>query len=699
VFAALTHADVPAVLHGYHVADRALFASDTVRFDGEIVAAIAAGTPSLADEAAALVEVELVPEPPVLDPHEALKPNSPAVHADWRTYTTSYPEITREHNDCGYVTIEKGEVTKGFAEADHILDEVYMTEMSHPVPIEPHAVVAVWEGDRVTVWSTTQMPFTARSRVAETLQIPESSVRVVVPHLGGGFGSKCDFHFEAHVAALARAASRPVKLVLDRRSEFTVNDQLRHPMTIRLRTGIAADGTILARSAKLTLDTGAYASHGPAISEIATMMAVGPYRIPHVFVEAHTVYTNKTPAGSTRGPSGPQVCWAVEQHTDELAARAGQTPLDFRRRNLVAAGDVGPTGQTFEETGALECLERAIDALGSDGGPEPGFGVGFACGWWFSYPEPSGAMVKLNEDGTATVLTGAQENGTGAVVALSKIVAAELGLDPERVSIVYQDTDLGLYDLGSAGSQTTFNNGRAVLAAVGEVKERLTQLAADHLEANSADLILTGNEVRIVGSPDHGVAIETLTRKAQRDGELIAAAQAPQPPPHPTNFAATCVGRAEFPAFAAPSFFSHAARVHVDAETGVVQVKKVAAVHNSGTILNPEGALGQVEGGVVHGIGIALTERTAFTRDGRQVNPHLTDYKLQTIADAPEIAVDFVQVPASDGPRGARGLGEPPVVPTAAAIANAIADATGIRVRTLPMTAERVADAIARAGR
>jgi CO/xanthine dehydrogenase Mo-binding subunit len=694
VLAVLTHRDVPKVLHGYHVADRPLFASDAVRFDGEIVAAIAALTPEIADRAAELVELEIEAQAPLLDPEAALLPDAPLVHPDWERYGTAHAEVVRDRNDCGFVTIEKGDVEAGLAAADHVVEQIFTTEMSHPVPIETHAVLAAWEGSRVTVWTTSQMPFNARTRVAETLAMRESDVRVIVPHLGGGFGGKCDFHFEAHVAALARAARRPVRLVLDRRAEFTLNDQLRHPIRILLRSGISRDGTLLAREAELILDTGAYASHGPAISELATMMAVGPYRIPNIRAEAHTVYTNKTPAGSVRGPSGPQVCWAVEQHTEELAARVGMSGLEFRRRNLVAEGDTGPTGQLFEPTGTVECLEQAADAIGYEDEHPVGEGTGLACGWWFSYPEPSGAIVKMNEDGTATVITGAQENGSGSVMGFPKLVAAELGLDEERVSIVYQDTDLGPYDLGSGGSQTTFNNGRAILSAVAVVKRRLAQLAADELEASEADLVFDGNGVFVAGSPGRAVPLEKLTRDAQANGTLVLAAEAPAPPPHPENFGASCAGRAHFPAFAAPSFFVHAARVRVDRETGVVEVAKVAAVHNSGTILHRSGARGQVEGGVVHGIGIALSERTELAADGRQVNPHLTDYKLQTIADVPEIVVSFVELPASEGPRGARALGEPPVIPTAGAVANAIADASGARVRTLPMTAERVLAAL-----
>ena len=465
-------------------------------------------------------------------------------------------------------------------------------------------------------------------------------------------------------------------------------------MTIDLKTGIRADGTVVARRARLVLDTGAYAADGPILTEIATMMAVGPYRIPHLLIEGHTVYTNKTPAGSTRAPTGPQVCWAVEQHTDALAERAGLGAYEFRMRNLVDEGDEGPTGQRFEAIGMKECLRKAAELIGWGEATSSGEGVGLSCGWWFSYPGASGAYVKMNEDGTATVVTGAQENGTGAVMGLALIAADELGLEPDDVSLVYNDTDAGPYDGGSAGSQTTFNNGRAVIAAATQVRERLLSLASDELEAAAEDLELQEGTVRVRGAPQRAIPVVRLVAKAQDDGEVLLGRGSSQPPPLPESFGASCAGRLYFPAFAAPTFFCHAARVLVDRETGVVRVKDVAAAHDFGRVLNPLGAEGQVEGGVAHSLGMALTEGTQY-RDGRQLNPHLLDYKLQTSADVPPIKVAFVDAPAKDGgPHGSKGVGEPPVVPTAGAVANGIAAATGARTRHLPMTAWRVWSAL-----
>jgi CO/xanthine dehydrogenase Mo-binding subunit len=692
VLAVLTQADVPDVRYGPFVRDRTLFARDVVRFEGELVAAVAALSPEIAEEACRLIHVDYEPLEPVLDPEAALSDAATLVHPRWEDYDAE-PSIVRHGNDCGLMTLVKGDVERGLAEADMVVSERYETDMTHAVPIEPHAALAEWHGRRVTVWSSTQAPFAARSGVARTLGLSESDVRVIVPTLGGGFGGKCDFHFEAHVAALARVAGRPVRLLLDRRQEFMAIDKTRHPMTIELETGVRADGSFTARRARIVLDAGAYVSDSRYATELSLMLAVGPYRIPHVSAEAHTVYTNRTPAGSVRAPGGPQTCWAVEQHTDVIAERLGLDPVELRRRNLVRAGDTGPTGQVFARPAALECLERAVEL--SQWGTElpENEALGVACSWWFSLPAPSGAYVKLNADGSGTIVTGAQENGSGAVMGLPLLVAEELAMRPDQFTLLCQDTDAGPFDIGSQGSQTTINNGRAVLAAAREVREQLLALGSEELEIAAGDLELAEGTVRAKGAPSHAVPIADLAAGAHGRELLLGRGSGP-PPPLPEHDASGCVGRGAFSAFASPSFACHVAHVRVDCETGVSRVLEHVAVHDFGRVLNPLGAEGQVEGGVAHGLGIALSERTVY-RDGRQLNPHLLDYKLQTAADAPKISVGFVESDPGEGtPLGAKGVGEQPVIPPAAAAANALARACGTRVQRLPMTPERVWEAI-----
>jgi CO/xanthine dehydrogenase Mo-binding subunit len=686
VLAVLTHEDVPDVLYGDLAEDRRLFARERVRFEGDVVAAVAALTPEIAAEAAAAVEVEYEPLPAVSDIEAALADDAPLVHPDWESYEAD-EDLVRNGNVLGYSTIVKGDADAAMAEADVVVSGRYVTDASQGAPIEPRALLAQWEGDRVTVWSSTQVPYAARAGVAHVLEIPQSRVRIVVPLLGGGFGSKCDFHYEGHVAALARAAGRPVKLVFSREEEFIAPDHRREGMVIELETGARSDGTLVARRGRLVLDGGAYCGEGGFFAQMAAMHACGPYEIEHVNIESTLVYTNNQPSGSIRAPTAPQVCWALEQHMDELAEALGLDPVELRRRTLVAEGSEGPTRQVLGPIAMRETLERAVEMIAPEGELPEDEAIGVASGWWPSFGNPSGAYVKLNADGSGTIVTGAQENGSGAVMALPLLVADVLGMDPESFSILYQDTEAAPFDSGSSGSQTTMNNGRAVVAAAGEVRDLLLDMAAKRLEVAREDLELAGGQVRIVGAPERAIDISALAGS----GERLIGKGSGRAPKNPPCDAEGCLGRLGMESFLEPQVFTHAARVKVDRETGVVRVLQVAAAHDSGVIVNRIGATGQVYGGVVMGIGQALLEVSQLDADGRQRNPHLLDYKLVTASDAPQIDVAWIETPAENGgPLGTKGVGEPPTVPTPGAIANAIAQVVGTRVRQLPMTPERV---------
>jgi CO/xanthine dehydrogenase Mo-binding subunit len=694
VFAVLTQDDVPDVRYGGFVEDRTLFARDVVRFEGEIVAAVAAHTAEIAAQAVELIEVEYEPLPAISDPEEALRDGAVLIHAGWESYDAS-EDVVRSGNDGSRSTIVKGDVEAALAESDFVVTERYVADMSHAVPIEPRAIVAEWQGDKVTVWSSTQVPFIARAGVAKTLELPEADVRIVVPHLGGGFGGKCEFHFEAQVAALARAAGRPVRLVFTRREEFIAPDHRREGQVLELETGVMADGTLHARRARLVLDNGAYAADAPFFPQLAAMMAVGPYRVPHVSVDAHLAYTNTTPSGSVRAPTAPQSCWALEQHMDAVAERVGIDPLELRRRNIVKAGDETATRQVLEHIAAAETLERAAEMIGYGRELPDDEAFGIACGWWPTFGMPSGAHVKLHGDGSGTIVTGAQECGTGSVMALPLLAAEVLGMRPEQFTVVYQDTDAGPWDAGASGSQTTTNNGRAVVQAAIDVREQLLELAEEVLEAARADLELVPGRVQVKGSPTRGVAISELAEKAA-GGKLLLGRGSGSPPPQPDCDVSGCTGRLGMESFLAPTFMTHAVRCKVDRATGVVRVLEVAAAHDSGTVINRMGADGQVEGGVAMGIGMALSEGSQLSADGRQLNPYLLDYKLQTAADVPSIRIDWVGGPVPNaGPNGAKAVAEPPCVPTPGAVGNAIAKVAG-RVHKLPMTPLRVWEAMQR---
>jgi CO/xanthine dehydrogenase Mo-binding subunit len=461
-------------------------------------------------------------------------------------------------------------------------------------------------------------------------------------------------------------------------------------MVIDISTGVTRDGVITARCATLLLDNGAYTADAGFFPQVAAMHVAGPYAIPNVAVEAHLLYTNHQPSGSIRAPTAPQACWAAESHTDEVAARLGIDPVEFRRMNGVDTGKVGPSGQTYDEIGLQRCLDIAPRLVGAGEDLPADEAIGVAVGWWPSFSAPSGAIVKLDGDGYGQIITGAQECGTGAVMTLRQLVADELGMDAERFQLVYQDTSVAPYDMGATGSQTLFNNGRAAIAAAGQIADQLRELAADRLEAAPDDIVLANGSAHVAGTPDRVVSIDELAEIAA-GGELLIGHGSGPPPEAPPLVGSSCVGDTGMAAWVAPQFSCHAARVRLDRDTGVVRVLHVGAAHDSGTILNEVGALGQVEGGVMMGIGQALTEGTSYDDAGHQRNAALLDYKLQTCADAPTVTTEFVQIPtAGAGPRGAKGLAEAPNVATAAAISNAIAQLVGRPVRQLPMTAERV---------
>jgi len=686
VRAVLTHEDVPDVRYGALAQDRRLFAKEKVRWEGDVVAAVAARTPEIARAAAAAIDVEYEVLDPLPDYVANLEPGAPLVHEEWHDYGAD-ENLGRDGNVLGRSTIVRGDADAAMAAADVVVRGRYVAEASQAAPIEPRAVLAQWSGDRVTIWSSSQVPFIARAGVAHTLQLPQSQVRVVVPLLGGGFGAKCDFHFEAHVAALSRATGRPVKLVFTRREEFIAPDHRREGIAVELETGATRDGRLLARRARLVLDGGAYCGEGGFFAQMAAMHAVGPYQVENVAVESYLMYSTNQPSGSVRAPTAPQTCWALEQHLDELADALGLDPAELRRRTLIEDGATGPTGQVYEAIGARPTLEAALELIGYGQDLPDDEAIGIACGWWPSFASPSGAWVKLNEDGSGTIVTGALECGSGAVMALPLLAAEVLGMRPQDFSVLSADTEAGPWDMGASGSQTTFNNGRAVLAAAAEVREQLLDLAADRLEVDRADLELADGAVRVAGASHRRVTVAELAGT----GTPLLGKGSGTPPEAPPVDASACVGRMGLESFLAPQLMTHAARVRVDRRTGVVQVVAFAAVHDSGRILNRLGADGQVYGGVAMGIGQALSEATWLDASGRQRNPGLLDYKLQTAADLPPIAVRWIEIDTPGaGPRGSKGVGEPPCVPTSGAIGNAIARVIGRHVDRLPMTPERV---------
>jgi len=691
VFAVMTQDDVPDVRFG-SVADRTLFAKDVVRFEGEVVAAVAAIDAETATRAIDAIVVEYAELPVIDDIEVAVLPDSPLVHEEWASYSAD--GVERDGNIASFTSITRGDVDAALGAAHRVVSTRHIADASQAVPIEPHGVVAQWDGGRVTIWTSTQVPFQARNGVCETLDLPTNKVRIVVPHMGGGFGGKCGFHYEAHIAALAQAARRPVRLVFTREEEFLAPDRRREGMVIEITSGVDDAGRLTARKSRVVLDNGAYTADASFFPHMAALHALGPYKIDNVHVESSSVYTNHQPSGSVRAPTAPQTCWALESHTDEVARAVGVDPVEFRLVNAIDTGATGVTGQVYDEIGLQQCIRSATEQAGYGDDLPDDEAIGVAIGWWPSLPDPSGAYVKIDSDGKGIIITGAQECGTGSVMTLPILAARELGMAPEDFEIVYQDTSVAPYDTGATGSQTLLNNGRATIEAAREIAEQLRELAADKLEAAATDIVLADGAAHVTGSPESSIAITELAEIAS-GAEMLMGKGSGSPPEYPEASVSGCIGDQGLNGWAGPQFSCHAVRIRLDRDTGVVRVLDVAAAHDSGVIINPVGATGQVEGGVLMGIGQALTERTVFGDDGNQLNPALLDYKLQTAADAPSITISFVETFTPNmGPYGAKPIAEAPNIATAAAISNGITKLTGRAVRRLPMTAERVWETI-----
>jgi CO/xanthine dehydrogenase Mo-binding subunit len=692
VRAVIAAADIPDVRYGGALKDETVFARDRVRYVGQPVAAVAATTPEAADAALAAIEAVYEPLPAVLDLDAALAPGAPLVHEDWRSYT-AIPILHRDGNVCNRARIVVGDVERGFAEADRIFEHRFRTAMVHQGYTEPRAAVAQWDSSgTVTVWSNTQLPFDVQNTLAEILAIPPSRIRIVVPGIGGGFGGKLRIGMEHFAALLARKTGRPVKAMTTSEEELTAAYP-RQGTVVELKTGVTTDGRITAKEGRIWFDTGAFAGSGPGVASVATLVLAGPYRIPNLRLEGYAVYTNKTNCGSYRAPSGPQSNFAVESQMDVIADALGLDPLEFRLRNIVREGDEGPTGQVLNAVGLEECLLEAAGAIGwKDRRPGPWRGKGLACGWWTTTGGSSGVYVKINPDGTVALNTGAAEIGTAALTGAAQVLAEELGVDLADINVVSADTFSTPFDFGAQGSRTAFAVGNACRAAVADLQRQLFALAASQLGVEAAACTLADKHV-VAG--DRRLSLAELARLSQlTGGGLIAHGTFIAPP---TAYDTKRVEAHVYPAFHSPSFHAHAVEVSVDPETGEITVEKYVVAQDVGFAMNPKYIEGQIEGGVAQGLGQALSEEIVY-EDGRVRNPNLTDYKMPTTLDMPRVQTILVQHPSLVGPYGAKGVGEPPNIEPPAAVANAVAAATGLRITSLPITAEKVALGLRDAG-
>jgi CO/xanthine dehydrogenase Mo-binding subunit len=550
----------------------------------------------------------------------------------------------------------------------------------------------------LSVTMSTQHPFHVRAGLASLFDLPVGRVDVRAPAVGGGFGGKLHFGIAPQAAAMALATGHPVRLVCSR-AEDMVTGAPRENSIVELTSAIDDAGRIRARRASVLLDAGAYALDTPSLVSLGAFYTTGPYAIDALDLTCRGLYTNTCPTGSFRGPTGPQVVFAVETHMDEIADALGLDRLELRRRNAIRRGDRGPTGERMVAEPALaECLavaEARLDAFRREPAPDTRpRGYGLACTWWSTLGTPSAAVIEAHEDGTLTLSTGGVEIGTGAIsTGLPALVAEELGVRFEDVHLRSGSTRDAPYESGSRGSRTQYAAGNAALTAAREIARQLKDEAALLLEVAPEDLRLTDGRVEVAGAPGASLPLAQVVRSATaRSGPVLATGRyRAQDAALEGAVIEQAAGR--FNRLNEPTFHCHAVEIALDEETGRIEVVRYVAVHDAGRIVNPVGARGQVEGGVVQGLGYALTEHLEIGADGRIRNGDLVDYRIPTIADIPRaIETIFVESsPALGGPAGAKGLGEPPVILSAAAAGAALRDILGHTPHRLPFDAPAVA--------
>jgi CO/xanthine dehydrogenase Mo-binding subunit len=696
VRAILTAADIPGLHKKAPTRAHAVLAIDRVVFVGQPVAAVAADEPAIAEEALDLIQVTYEVLSAAVDPLRSMQPGAPPVADAGTEADTSealaHSAVTLSKSESSgpakavnvsqQARVQRGDVARGFAESDFVLEKTYRVPMVHQGYLEPHAVLAQWDSTGfLTLWSSTQGSFNTRSEVADVIGVAENQIKVIPVECGGGFGGKIRALCEPITALLARVTGRPVRYVMSRREELEAGMPAPQ-VIIRLKTGVKRDGTLMALEAETVLDSGAFSGTVLAVSAV---FLGSMYRWPAFEIRGAEVLTHKPSVAAYRAPVAPQTIFAIESHMEQIARELGLDPVEFRLRHLVQEGDLMVNGQPWPSIGAHQVLNRIAEhplwknraewakSSGANGGPRRG--TGLAIGGWLGGLQPTGATVRLNPDGSLSVLTG-QVDIAGTNIALAQIAATAYGVDIEKVRITTGDTDSAPITGLSAGSKTIYTVGVAVLEAAKEARTQTLEIAAKELEASVHDLEIDEGRVVVRGVPDRAITLAQIGKK----GNLYMSKTPP-------------VLGVSHPAFSqqAPAFAAQLARVEIDPDTGELTLCEFVVVQDAGKAINPLGVAGQMQGGSVQSLGMALTEGMLFDDSGRLTNPSLLDYRKLTAADLPDIETIIVEVPSPAGPFGARGVGEPPIVPAPAAIANAVQDAVGIRITELPITPERIA--------
>ncbi len=708
VRAVLTHEDLPRVAHstaGQPYPETspydAYLLDRRVRYVGDWVAFVAADTPAIAEEALSMIAVEYEVLPAVFDPLEAMREGAPQLHDPDTTHPISgqhFGDIyDAAHNLAAHEEIHYGDFAATMREADIVVEGEYRVPFISHAVLEPHVCVAYLDGyDRLIVVSSTQVPYHTRRQLAAVLQLPISRIRVVKPRVGGGFGSKQEMVLEPVAAALALNTRQPVRIEYSRQEEFTAG-RFRHPMIIRMRSGVKQDGTLLALSMHSIGNAGAYGTHSFTVTRSTGHKTLCLYRAKAYAFRADAAYTNLPITGAMRGYGAPQGFFALESHIDEIAHRLNMDPLEFRRKNHVQKGDWDPmemveengvwrSKRQFRSCGLPQCLERGSAAFGwgkpfdrGDGKPfRRGRGMATAMqGSGVASFELGGASIKLNEDGSFNVMTGATDIGQGSDTILAQIAAEALGVDMGKIIMHSVDTDSSVFDYGSYASSTTYISGGGVKVAADRVRKQVLDVAGDLLDCSPEDMSIVDSVIYTPRGPSHltvaDIASETLYGKHRQ--QIMA--------------------KGDFWTDDSPApFFAQFVEVEVDTETGRVRVTRAVNALDLGKAINPTLASGQVEGAVAMALGYALSEEVKFDEQGRVRNAGFADYKVMSTLDMPEMTTILIEDTEYSGPFGAKSAGEVPTNGMAPAVANAIQDALGVRIRSLPITPEKILQAL-----
>lgn len=696
VRAVITAADTPKVKFSFNQwqSDNLALCDDVVRFIGDEVAAVACDTPELAEQALQLIEIEYEVLPAVFTPEEAMRDDSILLHED------------RPKNLSHEMHTSYGDIEKAFEEADYIYEDRLDTSKQAHCCLERRACIAKFDqSGKLTIWSQTQTPHTLRKELAKVLEIGISDVRVIRMPIGGGFGNRLVMDMKEPIAAfLSKKTKKPVQIANTRQEEF-MTARPRFPYSITLKTAVTKEGKIIGRHAMAIVDNGAYSDKGPNTMSYCENVNSCFYNIPNTKFDGYIVFTNKQYGTGFRGFGNPQITYAIECQMDLIADRLGLDPVEIRMLNSHQRDEVTSSGKIIDTDSMRETIERAIKKANwyekrkeyavqsKDSKKLRGIGLasmlqsgGGSRGYGYNSTD---AFVKLSEEGQVTIITPAVEMGQGPRTVMAQIVGEVLGVPLSAIKIIDDDTDIIPYDLGSWGSRTTFVNGLAVKDAAENARAELLELAGLMFKLPAEQLTIQEGKIGPKEEWNTAVTIAEVTRyAAYKEGRVVSGKGRFFDPEAPKF--ARGEGSHNFPNLV---YACQVAEIEVDTETGQVKVLKIVAAHDVGKAINPKGVEGQLEGGIIQGIGYALTEGI-MEQDGRNLNPNFLDYKILSSSDIPEMDIIIVEDLENSGPFGAKGVGEQGIVPTAAAIANAIHNATGVRVYDLPLKPEKILKAL-----